>query len=203
MNRANVERCLYLRLARPFSANSVVRELIQQAHEREEQVLGDYTRSTILLYLVGAMLECAPNRVKLGHNAFSTIYQRGSRVGDFRLGDVAIHVTPAPDEAVIARCKENLENGLRPMVVTLQGGWAVAEGLARYAGLVDRIDIFTIEQLFALHLYQVGKFTSAGFMTAIANLVNRYNAIVEEFETDPSLKIELFERGEIARARTH
>jgi hypothetical protein len=77
------------------------------------------------------------------------------------------------------------------MLVTLQRGLTVAEGLAGNVGLGDRIDIFEIEQFVALNLYEFGKFGAEGRKTAVMELVDRYNEIVEEFETDPSMKIEL------------
>jgi len=67
----------------------------------------------------------------------------------------------------------------------------VAEGLATNAGLGDRIDVFDIEQFVALNLYELGKFGADGRKTAVTEMVERYNEIVDEFETDPSLKIEL------------
>ena len=67
----------------------------------------------------------------------------------------------------------------------------MAEELARNVGLDARIDIFDIEQFVALNLYELGKFAAAGRHTAITNVVDRYNEIINEFETDPSLKIKL------------
>ena len=58
-------------------------------------------------------------------------------------------------------------------------------------GLADRIDVFEIEQFIALNLYELARFAAEGRKTAVTDLVERYNEIVEEFETDPSLKIEL------------
>jgi hypothetical protein len=100
-------------------------------------------------------------------------------------------VTTSPAEAVIEKCRDNLNDGYRPIIVTLQRGLTVAEGLAGNVGLSDRIDIFEIEQFLALNLYELGKFGADGRKTALTDLVARYNEIVEEFETDPSLKIEL------------
>ena len=77
------------------------------------------------------------------------------------------------------------------MIVTMQRGLTLAEGLASNAELADRIDIFEIEQFVALNLYELGRFGSDGRRVAIAEIVDRYNQIVEEVETDPSLKIEL------------
>jgi hypothetical protein len=63
--------------------------------------------------------------------------------------------------------------------------------LAANVGLAERIDIFEIEQFVALNLYEMGKFAADGRKVAITDLVSRYNEIVQEVETDPSLKIEL------------
>jgi hypothetical protein len=82
-----------------------------------------------------------------------------------------------------------LDSGFRPIIVTLQKGLAVAEGLAANAGIADRLDIFEIEQFVALNLYELGRFKAAGRRTAVEEMVERYNAIIEEIETDPSLKI--------------
>ncbi|MDA8152353.1 MAG: hypothetical protein M0003_06505, partial [Acidithiobacillus sp.] len=43
---------------------------------------------------------------------------------------------------------------------------------------------------FTINLYELGKFAAEGRRVAVSDLVTRYNEIVEEVETDPSLKIE-------------
>ena len=75
------------------------------------------------------------------------------------------------------------------MIVTLQKGLTVAEGLAANAGIADRLEIFEIEQFVALNLYELGKFKATGRRTALEEMVERYNAIIDEIETDPSLQI--------------
>ena len=104
---------------------------------------------------------------------------------------VAIHVTTAPGEAVIERCRTNLNDGYKPVLVTIRSGIAVAEGLANNKGLAERIDVFEIEQFVALNLYELGEFAADGRRVAVDGLVRRYNEIVEEVETDPSLKIKI------------
>jgi hypothetical protein len=66
-----------------------------------------------------------------------------------------------------------------------------AEQLAENAKIEGRIDIFEIEQFIAINLYELGKFKADGRRMAIADLVACYNEIIEEIETDPSLKIEI------------
>jgi hypothetical protein len=173
------------------SLRVVVRDVIAQAVERQKTAPGMYYAGAVLQHLVGAKLDCALGEGAVAHNCFSTADAPNARVGDFFIGDVAIHVTTSPGEAVIEKCRDNLNDGYRPMLVTLQRGLLVAEELAGQVGLGERIDIFEIEQFVALNLYELGRFGADGRKTAVTDMVNRYNEIVEKFETDPSLKIEL------------
>jgi len=173
------------------SLRAVVRDVIAQAEDRQKTTPGVYYAGAVLQHLVGAKLDCALGAGRFEHNSFSTADAPGARSGDFFLGDVAIHVTTSPGEAVIERCRDNLNDGHRPILVTLQKGLVVAEGLASNAHLADRIDIFEIEQFIALNLYELGKFEGEGRRVAVNDLVERYNAIIDEVETDPSLKVEL------------
>jgi hypothetical protein len=176
------------------SLRTVLRDVIAQAQERQKTTSGMHYSGAVLQHLVGAKLDCALGIGQVEHNSFSTADAPGSRMGDFLIGDVAIHVTTSPGEAVIEKCKDNLNDGYRPMLVTLQRGLTVAEGLSANVGLGERIDIFEVEQFVALNLYELGRFTAGGRRAAVADLVRRYNQIVEEFETDPSLMIEFRER---------
>ena len=126
---------------------------------------------------------------KFQHHSVSTADNQGGRAGDFAIEDVSIHVTTSPTEAVIRRCQDNLDKGIQPVLVTLGDKVAMAEGLADNAELGDRIDIFGAEQFIALNLYEIGKFSSDGRRTAIKDVVERYNEIVNEYENDPSLII--------------
>jgi hypothetical protein len=73
----------------------------------------------------------------------------------------------------------------------LQRGLTVAEAVADNKGIGHRIDVFEIEQFVALNLYELGEFGPDGRKTALVDLIKRYNEIIEEVETDPSLKIEI------------
>jgi hypothetical protein len=170
---------------------TVVRDVIAQATERQKSAAGVYYSGAVLQHLVGAKLDSALGKGTVSHNSFSTADAPSARAGDFSIGDVVLHVTTSPGESLIEKCRENLDDGYRPVLVTLERGLTVAEGLASNVGLGDRIDIFEIEQFVALNLYELGKFGADGRKTAVTDLVDRYNEIVEEFETDPSLKIEL------------
>jgi len=173
------------------SLRSVVKDVIEQAMERQKKSPGMQYAGAVLQHLVGAKLDCALVDRKLEHNSFLTADSPTGRVGDFYIGDVAIHVTTAPSEGLMSRCHDNLNDGMRPIVVTSGKGVAVAEGLLENLGLADRIDVFEIEQFVALNIYELGKFEAVGRRTAVRDIVVRYNEIIREVETDPSLTIEL------------
>jgi len=179
-----------IRLDGSRSLRTLVRDILAQAEQRQKTTPGMYYVGGVLQHMVGAKLDCALGPGKFEHNSFSTSDAQTGRAGDFFIGDVAIHVTTSPSEAVIGRCQENLDDGYRPMLITMQRGLTVAEGLAENAGLGDRIDVFEIEQFIALNLYELGSFAADGRKVAIGDLVKRYNEIIEEWETDPSLMIE-------------
>lgn len=179
-----------LRLDASRGLRVVVRDVIAQAEERQKAARGTQYTGAVLQHLVGAKIECALGSGAVTHHSFSTSDVQAGRAGDFLVGDVAIHVTTSPGEAVIERCRENLNDGLRPVLVTLQRGLPVAEGLAGNKGLAERIDVFEVEQFVVLNLYELGRFAAAGRQAAVSDLVERYNRIVAEVETDPSLRIE-------------
>jgi hypothetical protein len=193
-----IERVHEFFAAQPFkikldpskSLRTVVRDVLAQAEERQKNTPGMYYAGAVLQHLVGAKLDCALGKGQFEHNSFSTSDAQSGRAGDFAIGDVAIHVTTSPGEALIAKCQDNLNVGVRPVLVTLQRGLTVAEALADNAGCGDRIDVFEIEQFIALNLYELGKFAAAGRQTAVNDVVSRYNEIIDDVETDPSLRIE-------------
>ncbi len=172
------------------SLRAVVRDVPSQAEERQRNTPGMHYVGGVMQHLVGAKLDCVLGVGRLEHNSFSMSDAQTSRAGDFFIGDVAIHATTSPGEAVIERCGDNLNDGHRPVLVTMRRGLTVAEALADNAGLADRIDVFEIEQFVALNLHELGRFAAEGRRVAVADLVNRYNEIVEDVETDPSLKID-------------
>jgi hypothetical protein len=114
-----------IRLDASRSLRMVVGDVLKQAEDRQKAAGGVYYAGAVMRRLVGAKLESVPGR-KIEHNSFSTADAPSGRAGDFFVGDVAIHVTTTPGEALIQKCGENLDDGLRPLIVTRQKGLAVA-----------------------------------------------------------------------------
>jgi hypothetical protein len=168
----------------------VVRNLLEQARERQRTSTGTNYAGAVMQHLVGAKLECAIADSGIVHHSFSTSDQQTGRAGDFLIGETAVHVTTTPSDGLIRKCRENIESGLRPIVVTTHRGSEAVEQLADNVALASRIDVFEIEQFVALNVYELGRFAGAGNRTAIEEIVRRYNEIVMAVETDPSLRIE-------------
>lgn len=193
-----IERVKEFFAAKPFKISrdpsvalrSVIRDLIEQATELERESTGVHYAGALLQHLVGATLDCSLGLGAIEHNSFSTADAPQGRVGDFAVGDVAIHVTMLPGEAVIERCRSNLEAGLRPVIITRGPGSAIVHELARRHTIEDRIDVFEVGQFVASNIYQSGGYSDRGRRSALEELVRRYNEIIDAVETDPSHKID-------------
>ena len=181
---------LVMKLDQSKSMRALVRDLLSVAEKRQANNRGSTIVGTVLQHLVGAKLTLLMPTAPEMHGA-SVSDAVSDRGGDFILEDVVIHVTSAPGEAVIQKCKQNLDDGKRPILITTYKRVVLAEGLADAAGIADRIDIFDIEQFIAGNLYELGGFAQNGRGATAERLVNAYNNIVDACETDPSLKIQL------------
>jgi hypothetical protein len=130
-------------------------------------------------------------RTKIEHKGFSVTDASGDRKGDFSIGDTAIHVSAGPTEALISKCRDNLANNIRPVIITTDSGAGWARTLARKAKIVDKIDIFEIEQFVTTNVYGLSGFMQAKRLPMLAKLVEEYNKIVDLCETDDRLKISI------------
>ena len=178
---------LIMRLDPQASLRTAFRNLFEQAEVRQRETPGTMVVGTVLQHLVGAKLEGAYGQVE--HHSASTKDEGQSRPGDFSIGDLAIHVSTAPGEALIRKCQTNLSGGQRPVILTLGRGVTLATGLAENAGIADRIDVFDAHQWLAAGVLDQGCDSPQARAHEIAQLLEIYNRIVEATETDPSLRI--------------
>lgn len=176
-----------LKLDTAKSLRATIRDLLDQAEKRQKESSGTTYVGTVIQHLVGAKLELIVGAVE--HHGASVADKASGRVGDFLMGDTAIHVTTMPSEALIRKCENNLSTGLKPIIVTIDEGTAVAHGLAKALSLGDRIDVLDIEQFLTGNIYEHGRFELDGRRDATERLIKLYNEIVSKHETDPSLQI--------------
>jgi hypothetical protein len=178
-----------LKLDPSKSLQHCVRQLLVQAVVRQREAAGTMYAGAVMQHIVGAKIDLILNG-EVEHHGFSVADAPSSRSGDFLVGDVAIHVTTAPTDALIRKCGSNLESGLRPLIITTDDGIGGAKALAKQAALEDRIDVVEIEQFLTANLYEWSDFRRERRPLAVKTLVDRYNKIVSERENDPSLRIE-------------
>lgn len=180
-----------LKLDPTLGIRAIIRNLVAQAENRQKASPGTMYHGTMMQHLVGAKLDLVLEPGNVAHNGSNTSDQKPDRTGDFDIGDVSIHVSTSPSEALLAKCAANFDAGRRPLIVTTRKGVVMAEGLAENIGIGDRLDVIEFEQFVATNLHELGKFEAEKRRIKVGELVKRYNEIVEEFETDPSLKIEI------------
>ena len=178
-----------LRFEAGKSLRSVIRDLLVQAKKRQDEGAGTMFVGAMLQHLIGAKLELALPDITIGHNGFSVADAAGGRAGDFDIGNSALHVTTTPGEAVIRKCKANLDAGRHPVIITVHDMLPAADAFATQAGIVHQLDVLDAEQFIVSNLHELGGFRSDQRRVTVEALVDRYNAIVNANETDPSLKI--------------
>jgi Domain of unknown function (DUF4928) len=178
-----------LRLDPAKSVRACIRNLLLQAVDRQREVVGTMYVGAVMQHLVGAKLRLVSGKAFEAHG-FSVADAPSNRSGDFLLGDVAIHVTTTPSEGLIRKCVENLSSGLRPLIVTTEDGIGGARAHSKQAGIEERIDVIEIEQFLAANLYEHSGFDKLTRPVVMQRLIDAYNDMVAECESDPSLRIE-------------
>ncbi len=159
-----VERVREFFSAKPFvlkfdpsrSLRSIVQDLLDQALKRQKDNPGTTYAGIVLQHLVGAKLDLVlPTGEGPRHHSASAADGPTQRAGDFVIDSVAIHVTTSPSEALLRKCKDNLESGLRPIIVTIEDGRAGVESIAKCFGIEGRIDVIEAEQFIATNVLDV------------------------------------------------
>jgi hypothetical protein len=172
------------------SLRSLVSDLLAQAMKRQRENPGTTYAGTVLQHLVGAKLDLIlPEEKRVAHHGANVADGPTARAGDFVLDDVAIHVTTAPSEALIRKCKANIESGLRPIIITIAESRAGVESIAKGFDLEGRIEVIEAEQFIAANILEWSSFVEKSQRAEIERLVARYNEIVQVVETVPSLAI--------------
>lgn len=178
-----------LRLDASKSLRSVIQDVLDQAEKREQESPGFRFVGAVMQHLVGAKLEVALPQLQITHHGASVADDVSGRAGDFVLNDVAIHVTTFPQQRLIEKCRDNLEAGMRPLIVTQGERLALAGGLAEAEGIEDRIEVHDILQFLTLNLHELSAFRAANQLPTVQDFVKAYNRIITDCETDPGLKI--------------
>ena len=170
------------------SLDSSIDDLIAQARKREAENPGATYTGTVLQHLVAAKLSLVVPDIEI--NGADVADAPTGRGGDFMVGDVAIHCTTMPGQPLIEKCADNINAGIRPVIITIRERVAVARSLAEDAGISDRVEVWDIQQFLSTNVYEHGHFNRDDRQQAISYMVVKYNEIIDEYESDPGLKSE-------------
>lgn len=174
------------------SLRAIVEDLLAQAAKRQKDNPGTTYAGTVLQHLVGAKLDLIlPEEKRPAHHGASVADASTARTGDFVFDDSVVHVTTASTEALLRKCKDNLDVGLHPIIVTIAESQPGLVSNAKTFKIDGRIDIIEAEQFIATNLMEWSHFAGNAQRTEIRRLIARYSEIVNEVETDPSLLIEM------------
>jgi hypothetical protein len=164
-------------------------ELFDQARKRQKQNPGLQYLGAVLQHLVGAKLSVVlpPDKFQI-HGAY-VADSPTDRCGDFVINNTIIHCTTAPGESLIQKCKANIRAGCLPVVITIYDRVKTAIDLAADAGLEGRVEVWDIQQFLSTNIGEHSLFDGAARNTKLADIIEKYNTIIAEVETDPSLRI--------------
>lgn len=100
-------------------------------------------------------------------------------------------MTSIPDPQLIDRCLADRRRGFGPLIISTRVGALHAEDLADQIGKSKVIEVLDITQFLVAHMLEWTTFDGSKRRNTFEELIARYNLIVEDCETDPSLKIEV------------
>ena len=180
---------LQVNLTASNSCRHIVSELLQTVSARRGERHGGTVVGAVMRYLVAAKLNVAVPDLSFDLEGLSLAEDPGKRKGDFLVHDTAIHVTKAPSKSLLSKCCRNLEENIRPLIITTKEGADAALELARNVEVEDRIDVIEIDQFIAVNILACSHFSDPDRSTSIEKLITAYNEIIDTCETDPSLRI--------------
>jgi hypothetical protein len=165
-------------------------ELFEQARKRQKQNPGTQYLGTMLQHLVAAKLSIILPQNKFEIHGASVADSPTERSGDFVINNTIIHCTTAPGEPLIQKCKANIRGGCFPVIITIFDRVKNAHDLAADAEILGRVEVWDIQQFLSTNVNEHGLFDGQTRTAKLADIIERYNEIIDEKETDPSLKIE-------------
>lgn len=142
-------------------------------------------------HLIGAKLATAHPKARIPVHPGTAADVQTGRSGDFQVGTTVFHVTAAPGEAVIEKCKANVHSGLFPVLLVPASIRVKAEVLTEHLGMAGRMTVMAIEDFVSVNIIELSQGERLKFIETLKAIVDEYNRRIEEAETDKSLKIDI------------
>ena len=165
-------------------------ELFEQARKRQGQNPGIQYLGTVLQHLVAAKLCLILPEGSFEIHGASVADAPTARSGDFVINKTIIHCTTSVGDLLLNKCKINIKNGFRPVIITIYERVHTAMNQIEDAGLSGRIEVWDIQQFLSSNVHEHSLFDEGKQNATLGTIIENYNHIVSEKETDPSLRIE-------------
>lgn len=165
-------------------------DLFEQAKKRQKQNPGTQYLGTVLQHLVAAKLCLIMPEGSFEIHGASVADAPTARSGDFVINKTIIHCTTSVGDLLINKCKTNICNGYRPVIITMFERVQTALNQIEDAGLAGRVEVWDIQQFLSANVHEHSLFDEDKRNTKLGAIIENYNQIVLEKETDPSLRIE-------------
>lgn len=165
-------------------------ELFEQARKRQKQNPGTQYLGTVLQHLVAAKLCLILPEGSFEIHGASVADAPTARSGDFVINKTIIHCTTSVGDLLINKCKANIANGFRPVIITIFERVQTALNQIEDAGLSGRIEVWDIQQFLSSNVHEHSLFDEGKQNATLGAIIENYNHIVHDKETDPSLRIE-------------
>lgn len=165
-------------------------ELFEQAKKRQRQNPGTQYLGTVLQHLVAAKLCLILPEGSFEIHGAAVADAPTARSGDFVINKTIIHCTTSVGDLLINKCKTNLDSGYRPVIITIYERVQTALNQIEDAGLAGRIEVWDIQQFLSSNVHEHSLFDEGKQNATLGAIIENYNTIVREKETDPSLRIE-------------
>lgn len=164
-------------------------DLFDQAKKREKQNKGTRYLGVILQHLVAAKLQVVLSDQAVEIHGASVADKQTDRAGDFVINSTAIHCTTAPADLLMEKCKSNLKAGYRPVIITIYDRVHTALSLIEDGGMQGQVDVWDIQQFLSSNVMEHSGFNEIARNHALAEIIEKYNIIIDAVEHDPSLHI--------------
>lgn len=160
-------------------------EILEAAAAREDRPTG-----AVLQHLIGAKLELRFPDLDVGRDKANTADLQTDRYGDFQLGTTAFHVTVSPMEKLMDRCRENLSEEVRPVIIVPASRVLAAKQLAEVAAIDHSVGIVEAESYIGTNIEELALYSSDQIREGLARLIRRYNERIADVESDLSLRVD-------------
>ncbi|HRD80359.1 MAG TPA: DUF4928 family protein [Saprospiraceae bacterium] len=185
--KSYVELCKYKKLQLDYNPEYPTWKII---HTLLSQAINEGKAGAVAYHLVGATLQLRFPDIEISNESANTDDRPTTRSGDFTVEDTVFYVMVYPMLPVFDKCRANIKNGLRPLLLVPDYSLIGSRQLASESG-VERFAVESLESFISLTIERMSAFGVKQLKNSLFNLIYLYNQRVDQAETDKSLMIEL------------